>query len=163
MTDPASRTHRNAIGFLAIAAFFQIMGGLMGWITASSVDGWYQTVAKSPLNPPDAVFGIVWSVLYVLLSVAFWLIWKKEPSRQRTTALSLFAGHMILNWLWTPVFFILHLLFISYALVLVLIFTGAMAAWLAFREDKRTIIAFISYLLWLCFAGHLSQYVWIAN
>ncbi len=163
MTNPASRTHRNVIGFLIIVAFFQIMGGLMGWITSESVDGWYQTIHKSPLNPPDAVFGIVWSMLYVVLSIAFWLVWKKEESNHRTTTLSLFMGHMVLNWLWTPVFFTLHLLFISYALVLILIFTAAMVAWLAFQEDKRTAIAFAPYILWLCFAGHLSQYIWIAN
>lgn len=105
----------------------------------------------------------MWTILYILLSVAFWLVWKKEPSKERTTVLSLFAGHMVLNWLWTPAFFTFHLLFVSYALILVLIFTAAMVAWLAYREDKRTIFAFVPYILWLCFAGHLSQYIWIAN
>lgn len=163
MNTPATRTRRNLLGFLAIVFFFQAMGGLMGWITSESVGDWYTTIRKSPLNPPDALFGIAWTTLYFLLAVSFWLVWKKEPSAYRTTTLSLFTGHMVLNWLWTPVFFTLHLLFISYALILVLIFTGAMVAWMVYGADKRAGCLFIPYILWLCFAGHLSHYIWIAN
>ena len=57
-------TSHKTFSFLAIAVFFQAMGGLMGWITSQSLDGWYQELARSPFNPPDYAFGIAWTILY---------------------------------------------------------------------------------------------------
>lgn len=163
MNPTNTRTRHPFVSFLVIAAFFQLMGGLMGWITTKGVDGWYQTLQRSPLNPPDAAFGIVWTILYFLLSVAFWLVWKKDDSPERTMVLRLFAGHMILNWLWSPVFFTAHAVLPAFALILVLIFTGAMLAWLIWPLDRKAAFVFLPYLGWLTLAGHLTHYIWQKN
>ena len=160
---PATRTRNSVLSFLVIVCFFQLMGGLMGWITAQDVDGWYQTLWRSPLNPPDYIFGIVWTGLYFLLSVGFWLIWKKENKSERNWLLVLFASHMILNWAWSPLFFAMHATGAAFLVILLMIFSAAMLTWLVWRFDKRVSLIFIPYLLWLMFAGHLSHYIWQSN
>ncbi len=159
MNPTDTRTKHPVLSFLVIAVFFQAMGALMGWITAQGVDGWYQSLARSPLNPPDATFGIVWTALYFLLSVAFWIVWEKNGSKERTFALRLFAFHMVLNWLWSPLFFTAHALLPAFTLILVMIFTAAMLFWLILPLDKRAASVFVPYIGWLTFAGHLSHYI----
>lgn len=159
MSPTRTRTSYPVISFLCLAVFFQLTGGLMGWITARGVDGWYQTLIRSPLTPPDAAFGIVWSILYFLLSAAFWMVWKKAESAERTFALRLFAAHMVLNWLWSPLFFTAHALLLSFALILILIFTAAMLFWLILPLDRKAAFIFVPYISWLTFAGHLSHYI----
>lgn len=163
LNEPDTRTKHPLKSFLGFVIFFQAMGGLMGWITAQGVDGWYQTLQRSPLTPPDPVFGIVWSVLYFMLAVAFWLAWKKRSGKQRTIILVLFAFHMILNWLWSPLFFIAHAVGASLLVILVMIFTAAMLAWLLWNQDKRASILFAPYICWLLFAAHLTHFIWQAN
>lgn len=135
----------------------------MGWITSQQVDGWYKTLHKSPLNPPDWAFGAAWTALYLALSIAFWLVWKAPESKQRTTALRFFIFHMLLNWSWTPLFFTAHALLPSFLLILALIVTAAMLARFNYVVSKTAALAFIPYLGWLGFAGHLAYYVWQQN
>lgn len=163
INEPDTRTKRPFITFLCVLVFFQMMGGLMGWITAHGVDDWYQTLHKSPLTPPDAVFGIVWSALYALLATAFWLLWKLPESPRRKFALRLFAAHMVVNWLWSPLFFIAHATGASLAVISLMIVTAAMIGWMSWPMDRRAALIFAPYIGWLCFAGHLCHYVWTSN
>lgn len=98
----ATTTQRPLISFLIVLAVFQTIGGFLGWVSGPGIDGWYESLAKSPLNPPGMVFGIVWPALYALLAFSFWSVWRRENSPERTFALRLFAAHMILNWAWSP-------------------------------------------------------------
>lgn len=163
MDRPATKTQHPLVSFLSITAFFQAMGGLMGWITAQGVDGWYQTIQKSPLNPPDFVFGVVWTGLYFLLGLAFWLVWIKPRTHERTTIICLFILHMIMNWAWSPVFFVLHATGTSVAVIFAMIFTAGMLLWLLWRLDRRASLIFVPYIGWLVFAGHLSHFIWRMN
>ncbi len=160
--NPAQTIH-PAISFLGIVALFQAMGGLMGWITANGIDGWYQALVKSPLNPPDYVFGIVWTVLYFLLALAFWRLWKKPHSKERTYILSLFLIQMILNWFWSPLFFTAHALSPSFFLIVSLIALTGLLCWKSWPMDKIAAGIFMPYMAWLTFAGHLSFYTWQNN
>lgn len=160
-----SSINKSAVmSLVVIVALFQAMGGLMGWITAQGVDGWYQNLVRSPLNPPDYLFGIVWTGLYFLLSVAFWVLWRAPKSPQRTKVMALFIGHMILNWLWSPVFFTAHLTGPAFFLIVILFLTAALLGWLFFQKiNRRAAMVFIPYMAWLAFAGHLSHYIWANN
>ncbi len=159
MNPTDTRTAHPVLSFLVIAAFFQGMGGLMGWITTQGIDGWYQTLDRSPLTPPNPAFGIIWSILYFLLSAAFWLVWRKPESKQRSFVISLFTAHMVLNWLWSPLFFTAHALLPSFLLILFLIFTAAMLFWLLLPLDRKAVFVFVPYIGWLTFAGHLSHFI----
>lgn len=161
--ESVTRTKQPLVSFLCIIVFFQAMGGLMGWITAQGVDSWYQTLQRSPLNPPDFVFGIVWTGLYLLLGIAFWLVWQKPRTRARAIAMGLFLFHMILNWAWSPLFFAFHAVGASVLVILLMIFTAAMLLWLLWPLDRRAALVFVPYIGWLGFAGHLSHYIWKMN
>jgi tryptophan-rich sensory protein len=161
--EPDKRTKHPLGSFLAVVVFFQAMGGLMGWITAHGVDDWYRTLQRSPLTPPDPAFGIVWSILYLLLAISFWRLWKSPDTNQKRFTLVLFVSHMILNWLWTPLFFIAHALGASVLAILVMIFSASMLAWLLWPQDKRAAMIFAPYLAWLLFAAHLSHFIWKFN
>lgn len=158
-----TRTYHPVLSFLAFTVFFQAMGGLMGWITSHGIDEWYQTLEKSPLNPPDAVFGIVWTMLYLLLSYAAWTVWRAPPSTARTKTIRLFSVHMVMNWAWSPLFFAMHALLPSFLLILVLVFTAALLTWMIAPINKKAAAVFVPYLAWLAFAGHLSYYIWQQN
>ena len=157
MNPVGKRTRKPLISFLIVLGVFQIVGGFLGWV--SGPDAWYDALAKSPLNPPGYVFGIVWPLLYALLAFSLWSVWQQKDSRGRTFALRLFAIHMVLNWAWTPVFFIAHQVFAALLLLYVLIFTAAMLLWLVWPMGKTAALVFVPYIAWLTFAGHLTHFI----
>jgi len=142
---------------------FQLIGGFMGFLTGQSIESWYNHLNRSPFTPPDAAFGIVWSILYLLLAVSYWMVYTAKAHPQRNIVLGFFSFHMILNWAWTPVFFTFHALLASYILLLAVIFTAAMVAYLIWPINKRAALIFVPYILWLNFAGHLAEYIWRNN
>lgn len=135
----------------------------MGWITSKDVDGWYKTLARSPLNPPDATFGIVWTALYLMLAFAVWKIWSMPGSRQRSVILALFGFHMLLNWAWTPTFFILHAVLPALIVIAVMIVTAAVIGWMIRPLSRAAALVFVPYIAWLCFAAHLTHYIFAHN
>ncbi len=69
------------------------------------IDGWYRTLDKPAWNPPDSVFGPVWTTLYVLMAITAWLIWKPAGFKAATMPLTLFGGQLVLNVAWSWIFF----------------------------------------------------------
>jgi tryptophan-rich sensory protein len=90
------------LAFIGIAALVAAFGSL---VSASAIDGWYADTAKPMWNPPNAVFGPVWAVLYVTMSVAAWLVWRSVDSDARSRALRMYVAQLALNAVWTPAFF----------------------------------------------------------
>lgn len=160
MNSVDTRTQKPLISFLIVLMVFQIVGGFLGWISGPAMDGWYESLPKSPLNPPGMAFGIVWPALYALLAFSFWSLWRTEDSPARTFILRLFAVHMLMNWAWSPLFFIAHQIFAALIVIFILIFTAAMMLWLIWPINKAASAVFIPYLSWLTFAGHLTHYIW---
>lgn len=159
----------RSLGALAgFIIFFQLMGGIMAYLTAQGVEGWYQMLEKSPLNPPDWAFGAAWTALYVLLAVTAWLVWHKKTddpaqNRNRAIALAVFTGHMGLNWAWTPVFFTFHWLLPAFLLILALIVTALWLARLIYKAQGPAAWLMLPYIGWLTFASHLAYYIWRHN
>jgi tryptophan-rich sensory protein len=137
------------------------VGGIGGGASASGIDGWYRTLAKPGWNPPDWVFGPVWTVLYVMMAVAAWLVWK-TGDRVRP-ALVLFFVQLALNLAWTFIFFtaqspglaLIEIAFLWLAVLLTMLaFFGrqSTAGWL-----------FVPYLAWVSFAAALNFAIWWMN
>lgn len=157
-------TFKKLSSLALFIAGFQLMGGMLGWLTAQDVDIWYAKLEKSPINPPGYAFGIAWTILYVMLAVAAWRIWIKpedNPSRQKI--LSLFGAHMALNWIWTPVFFTAHLTAPAFFIIVALILTAFWLARLIWPVDRTGAVLLFPYIGWLCFAAHLNLYIWQNN
>lgn len=123
--------------------------------TASSVGGWYATLAKPAWTPPGWVFGPVWTVLYAAMGVAAWLVWRSATA-VRDRALTLFAVQLALNVAWSWLFFGLRR--IDLALVEILVLWAAIAATTAAFARARAGAAWllVPYLAWVSFAAVLN-------
>ncbi len=123
---------------------------------------WYQTLSHPPFTPPNALFGIAWSVLYVLLGIsAFLLVGNRWKERAKLTAL-LFI-QLILNAMWTPVFFGLNHLSGALVVVIVMLVQALWLAACAWKQSKAAVWLMVPYLGWLCFATYLTAAHWALN
>ncbi|KZD00890.1 TspO/MBR family protein [Oceanibaculum pacificum] len=165
MEDQADKQKRprallGLAGFLGLCLIVSALGGA---ITATSVGDWYQTLAKPSFNPPDWVFGPVWTVLYIMMAVAGWRIWRRHGFGGVPIAMSLFGAQLALNLAWSFLFFGLRspsLALIDIFLLLIAIL-GTMGA---FRPCDR--IAFwllVPYALWVTYATVLNAAIVYLN
>ena len=147
-------------GFLVLCLAVAAAGGA---VTATSVDGWYQTLTKPSFNPPDWVFAPVWTTLFVLMAVAGWRVWRRRGHPGRALALTLFGVQLALNLLWSCLFFGLQA--IGAALVEVVMLLGAILATSAMfsRIDRRAAWLMVPYAAWVSFAVLLNTSIWMLN
>lgn len=159
MTDRARRSLALA-GFLTLTLAVELVAGLA---TSTSVKTWYPALAKPAWTPPGWVFGPVWAILYILMAVAAWQVWRHRESVDVRLALRLFYLQLAFNFTWSFVFFGLRLPFwglinILLLLVLILLTTGA------FRTiDRRGAVLMLPYALWVAYASTLNAGIWWLN
>ncbi|MFZ5982645.1 MAG: TspO/MBR family protein [Patescibacteria group bacterium] len=140
----------------------QLAGGLGSLFTASSVGEWYQTIEKSPLNPPGWVFGPVWTTLFLLMGYALYLVWTSEGEK-RKQAFGIFAVQIILNVLWSVLFFGMRSPGLA-LLEIVVLWVAILLNILAFsRVNKISGYLLWPYLLWVSFAIYLNYSIWSLN
>lgn len=141
-----------------------LLGSLSGVVAGSGEDNpWFADLAKPALYPPGFVFGIVWTLLYALMGVAIARVLACPPGRDLQRAAMLFAAQLVLNLIWSTLFFKLHLLGPSFALILVIL-AAALATTFAFaRLDRIAAWLLVPYLAWLCFAAGLAFRIWRLN
>jgi benzodiazapine receptor len=148
------------IGFLAICLG---AGGLGAVATTPEIDGWYKTLAKPEWNPPDWIFGPVWTTLYILMAIAAWLVWKPAGVKAAQMPLSLFGLQLVLNVVWSWIFFGLHQPGWAFAEIAVL-WLAIMATTVAFfRRSKIAGWLLTPYLAWVSFASVLNFAIWRMN
>ncbi|MEK7953362.1 TspO/MBR family protein [Luteolibacter soli] len=142
----------------------EILGGLGGFITASSIGSWYAALERPPGTPPNAIFGPVWTVLYAMMGIAFALIWHRAPSDSaKRRALTAFFVQLALNLAWTPVFFGAHQLAAA-LVIIVLLIIAIMVTIARFRRlDRLAAALLVPYLLWVCYATYLNAGFMILN
>ena len=96
---------RSALALIAFIAISFGVAALGGLSTIDSVTGWYAIAEKAAWNPPNWIFGPAWTLLYTLMSVAAWLVWRERSRVNVRPALTMYVAQLVLNALWTPVFF----------------------------------------------------------
>lgn len=139
------------------------MGGIGGLATASSVTTWYAGLIKPPFNPPNAVFGPVWTTLYVLMALAAWRVWRAGPAARRRPGLILYAAQLALNLGWSLIFFGLRqpaIALAEVALLLAAVVATAVAFW---HADRPAGLMMIPYAAWVAFASVLNFEIWRLN
>lgn len=146
--------------FLWIFGLFTI-GYFIGYTTNSSISGWYESLNRSSLTPPNATFGIVWSILYIFIAVVGWEIWSNSDKTKRYTK-SLYITQLALNWLWSPLFFTFHQIELALLCIVALMITVSL---LIIRNKQLKTMTYLltPYLLWLTFAGYLNLYIILNN
>lgn len=137
------------------------VGGISAFLTSDSMEV-YGTLRQPPLSPPGWLFPIVWSILFLLMGIAAYLVWVRD-STGRNGALLFYGLQLAMNFGWTLVFFNLQnyglaLLWLIVLWVLILITTVRF-----FKESKAAGWLMLPYLLWVTFAGYLNAGVWLLN
>ena len=157
-TRPHART--ALIGWLALCF---AVAGLATIFPMRAIPGWYAGLVKPPLNPPNQVFGPVWTVLYALMAVSAWTVWKTRPSACRRRGLRLFLVQLGLNFLWTWIFFSTHQILTAFADIVVL-WVAILLTILTFRKMSHTAAwLLVPYLAWVTFAAYLNFEFWRLN
>lgn len=139
------------------------IGYALGLLTKTSVNGWYLTLNRSSLSPPNYIFGVVWTLLYIMLGISGWLIWKSRQFLGLDAIKQLFIVQLFLNWSWTPLFFYFNK--INLALVCIVCLTALvwLLSILCFKSLKKVSLLLIPYGLWLLFASYLNLFIVLHN
>lgn len=150
---------------LVLAVGLCLMVGAVGsLVTTPKIPTWYAGLAKPGWTPPDALFPIVWTTLYVLMAVALWRLWQlHRPSPRRRLAIGLWFVQLALNALWSPVFFGMEAIGAALAVILVLWLAIAAAIWAAARIDHVAAGLLTPYLLWVSYATALNAAILALN
>jgi len=117
---------------------------------------WFAALEKPALMPPGAAFGIVWTILYILMGLALAIVLHARGARLRGLAITLFLVQLALNLLWSPLFFRAHQVGNALVLILAILLTATATAALFQRIRRAAGLLMLPYLLWLCFAAYLN-------
>lgn len=138
------------------------LGIASGFSTAESVNGWYETIRKPGWNPPNRLFGPVWTVLYILMGIAAALVWHSNLPNKKT-ALILFAVQFLLNILWSYIFFGMHNILLAFADILLLsVMIAITIAWFL-KINKVAAWLLLPYFMWVSFASTLNFSIYLLN
>lgn len=141
-----------------------LVGATSGFFTTTGVGSWYQTIQKPSWNPPNWIFGPVWTTLYILMGIALFLVWKADtnPGTKRI-AIVLFALQLVFNFFWSFIFFNQHA--IGWALVEIIgMWLLILATIFAFAGISKTAAwLLVPYISWVSFAALLNYTIWKIN
>jgi tryptophan-rich sensory protein len=159
-----SPSWRRRIADAALLATPLVVGGISGLLTSDAIRGWYRTLERPDWNPPDWVFGPVWTTLYAMMGVALVKVVRSEARRdERSLALALFAIQLVLNFGWSWIFFVQHDLGLAFAEIVVLWLAIAATAGAFARVRPTAGALLLPYLGWVSFAMVLSGTIWQRN
>lgn len=144
---------------LAIFVLFTVGGGALVGMQNPPGD-WYAQLSKPSFNPPDWIFGPVWTVLYVLVAVAGWRTWQQSA---RSSAMQIWFSQLAANFLWSPVFFTVNNMIIALAIITVLLFLILLFIVNSWNRDRLAAALFVPYAIWVAFASMLNISLIVLN
>ncbi|MGG9963409.1 TspO/MBR family protein [Ferruginibacter sp. SUN106] len=141
-----------------------LVGGISGYFTASGVEGWYAAANKPWFNPPNWIFAPVWTVLYILMGIALYLVWKTETIRAvKQMAIILFAVQLALNFFWSLIFFKLQQPGWAFAEIIAMwVMIVATILWFG-KISSTAAWLMVPYICWVSFASVLNYAIWKLN
>jgi benzodiazapine receptor len=148
--------HLGALGiFVAVVALVAVFGAQF------EPGPWYEGLRKPPLNPPNWVFGPVWSALYLIIAVAGWLVWRTRPGSAKP--LALWGSQLVLNAAWSLLFFGFRLPGLA-LLEILLLLAFLLATTISFFQVRALAgVLLLPYAAWVCFAAYLNAGLWYLN
>ena len=140
-----------------------IVGGIAGYVTASSINTWYVLLKKPWFNPPNYLFGPVWTVLYVFMGISLFQILETPKQKYSSAAVAIFGVQLFLNFAWSILFFRFQQ--IAYAAIDISLLWMSIVAMiiLFFQVNVKAALLQIPYLLWVSFAFALNLSIWSLN
>lgn len=149
---------------LIVSLFLPLSVGIVaGMFTSQAVPTWYATLNRPSFNPPNWVFGPVWTSLYILLGISFFLIWKEKVSKERDLAIKVFSIQMLLNFAWSFLFFYFNLIGAALIEIILLWISIALMIYLFYKIKPFAAYLNIPYFLWVSFATILNAGYYFLN
>lgn len=139
------------------------LGAIAGLYTADALPEWYETLNRPSFNPPNWIFGPVWTILYLLMGISLFLIWKQNAVKERNLAILFFFIQLVLNFCWSFIFFYFNM--IGLALIEIILLWISIIIMIVLFFKIKPIIAYINipYLLWVTFATVLNASYFLLN
>lgn len=139
------------------------LGAIAGIITAQSIPEWYATLNSPSFNPPNWIFGPVWTTLYILMGISLFLIWKQDSSKERNRAILIFLFQLLLNFAWSFIFFYFNMT--GFALIEIILLWINIVIMLVLFYKIKPMASYINipYLLWVTFATILNASYYFLN
>lgn len=164
-TDSAPDSARSVLKWAILTVPIVVVIGLFsGWASGSGGDGaWFSALTKPAIFPPPFLFGIVWTILYVLMGFALAFVLAAPRTPFKRFAVIIFAVQLVINALWSPIFFSAHLIaFAFFWILLLIVLVIATMAYFA-RISRTAMLLLAPYLAWICFAAVLNLRFWQLN
>ena len=140
-----------------------LIGGISGYATATNITDWYLTINKPSFNPPNYLFGPVWTTLYILMGISLFIILQSPINEFRKKAITVFCVQLLLNFCWSFIFFKFQLLGLAFVEIIIIWFSIITMIIIFYKINKTAAFLQIPYLLWVSFASVLNGYIWILN
>jgi benzodiazapine receptor len=156
MAETSRRGDWWKIAVVTVVAI-ELLGGASGWLSQSGYgNAWFDALRKPSFMPPGWAFGVVWPILYALLGAALAMILAEPPSPRRQAALTLFFIQLVLNFVWSPIFFAGHDIVLAKVVLFVMAAVAAIAARQFLKMRRTAGLLMVPYLAWLVFAATLN-------
>lgn len=153
----------NSTKLIASIALPFVAGTIGSLATFPNISTWYSGLAKPGFNPPNWIFGPVWTTLYILMGISLYVFWTKAYKGSKRSGMLLFALQLALNALWSLVFFGMHWLWGGVAVIVLLLLAIAMTARAFWPVSQVATLLLVPYILWVSFATVLNIAVALMN
>jgi benzodiazapine receptor len=154
---------KNFLKLIGLIFVCFLPGIIGGFFTANNLSPWYGLLVKPSFNPPSWIFSPVWTTLYTLMGISLFLILKAENSRDKTQGVVFFCVQLVLNGLWSIVFFGLHQILLAFILIIFLLLFIILSILKFYSVSKPAAYILIPYLLWVSFASVLNLSLYQLN
>ncbi len=153
----------QGIGLLFFLAISFLTSGLGGLFVYSSLNDWFARLNHPFFAPANGIFPLVWTILYTLIAVAVWLVWRTKPGKAFIPDFLLFVITLMLEVLWTAAFFYQHELFMSMTIIIAVLLSTILLGWQLKKTSCLAAGLIIPQVLWLIFASILNGAYWYLN
>lgn len=154
---------KNIVRLIFSISLPLLVGAVAGYATSTNISNWYVDLNKPWFNPPNGVFGPVWTILYVLMGISLFMVWKTVATELRSRALWAFFIQLALNFAWSFLFFQFHEAGWAFVEILLLWVSIVYMIFLFNRINKVSAYLQVPYLLWVSFAACLNFSIWYLN
>lgn len=159
-TTKLSSVWKLAIAILACEA----TGIASAIISNTGMNAWFQAIQKPAWNPPSYLFGPVWTLLYCLMGISFWLVWTaKVPESTKRNAYLIFGIQLFLNFWWSILFFKCHSPSLALVDIVLMVVTILLSIFAFAKFSKTAAWLLVPYISWVTFATILNYTIWILN
>ncbi len=142
----------------------EITGIVSGLLAGVGSNVWFESLTKPSWNPPDSVFGPVWTLLYLMMGISLWIIWKHPThALEKRNAIRLFAIQLFLNFCWSIIFFRFHSIGLALVDIVLLLVAITLTIVSFSRISKQAAWLLVPYISWVSFATILNYSLWVLN